>query len=201
MLSYLAGFVAVLLLPFYLSQVRGLDPREMGLMLTVTPLVMSILAPWAGGLSDRMGYGRLTAAGLAVRATAFAVLLSVGPKTPLPTVGLALGLLGAGSALFNPPNNSSIMGSVPPERLGVAGGVAAVARNLGMALGVATGGAVFSTGFRASGGGSLAAFDPSQIGAFFRGWGPAMTLGLLACATALGVSMLRSARVAPEADP
>ncbi|WP_025322467.1 MFS transporter [Deferrisoma camini] len=182
-LAYLAGFVAVFLLPFYLADLRGLSPRAMGLVLTVPPLVMSLVAPWAGGLSDRIGYGRLTAVGLAVRSVSLFGLMLLGARTPMPGLVLALGLLGAGSALFSPPNTSSIMGSVPPERLGVAGGVAAVARNLGMVLGIAVAGAVFRS----------VAGDPAEVAParFVAGWRAAMAAGLAACLLALVVSLTR----------
>jgi EmrB/QacA subfamily drug resistance transporter len=191
-LSYLSGFVAVLLFPFYLAQVRGLGPMPMGLLLTVPPLMMSLIAPVAGALSDRMGYGQLTAWGLAVRSLAFVLFLFLGPSTPYGWVVLALALMGAGGALFNPPNTSSIMGSVAADRLGTAGGVAAVARNLGMALGIATGGAFFSGAFRAGGGASLAAYAPSHAAAFVQGWRAAMGAALTACLLAMLVSSLRS---------
>ncbi len=163
----------------------------MGLLLTVPPLGMSVLAPLAGSLSDRYGYSRLTSAGLWVRAAAFLVFLGLGPHTRLPWLVLGLALLGAGGALFNPPNTSSIMGSVGPERLGTAGGIAAVARNLGMALGIATGGAAFSLAAGAAGGADLAALAPGQAGAFTAGWRTAMGVGLVLCLTAVAVSARR----------
>ena len=193
-LSYLAGFVAILLLPFYLSQVRGLAAGPMGLTLMVSPLVMSLLAPWAGALSDRVGYGRLTAAGLALRALALAALWALGPATPFPQVVASLALLGAGSAVFSPPNTSSIMGSVPPHQLGVAGGVAAVARNLGMVLGISLGGATFAAAFRSAGGTALGQYGPELAGAFTAGWRAAMAVGFSACVLGLVVSVSRGSR-------
>ncbi len=190
-LSYLAGFVVVLLMPFYLLEVRGLSARSMGMMLTLPPLAMSLLAPWAGSLSDRIGYGRLTAIGMGVRALSLTGFLMLGPSTPTPVALASLALLGAGSALFNPPNTSSIMGSVSPERLGIAGGIAAVARNLGMALGIALGSATFSAGYGAYGGTTLAEFRPELSAAFTAGWRTAMSLGLVACLLGLAVSLMR----------
>ncbi len=196
-LSYLAGFVAVLLIPFYLSELRGLPPQTMGLYLTVPPLVMSLVAPWAGALSDRIGYGRLTAAGLVVRSGSLLALLSLGPATPTAGILSALGLLGAGSALFSPPNTSSIMSNVPDHRLGVAGAIAAVARNLGMMLGIGVGGMVFTAFFRAAGGVEVSALAPGFRDAFVVGWRAAMAVGLASCLAALGASLLRGAEAVP----
>ncbi len=47
--------------------------------------------------------------------------------------------------LFTPPNNSAIMGSVPADKLGVAGGVLNMMRSLGLILGIDISGAIFTT--------------------------------------------------------
>jgi MFS family permease len=52
-------------------------------------------------------------------------------------------LLGVGMGMFTPPNNSSVMGSAPSNRLGVAGGVLNMARTFGMGFGVTFGGLLF----------------------------------------------------------
>ena len=56
-----------------------------------------------------------------------------------------LGLFGAGLGLFTPANNSAIMGSAPPHRLGVAGGILNMTRSAGTSVGVAATGAVLAT--------------------------------------------------------
>ena len=45
-------------------------------------------------------------------------------------IAVLMALLGTGGAIFQSPNNSSIMGSVPREQLGIAGGINALFRNL-----------------------------------------------------------------------
>jgi predicted MFS family arabinose efflux permease len=52
-------------------------------------------------------------------------------------VALSLAVVGAGAGLFVAPNNSVIMGAAPRERQGTAAAIAATARNVGMACGVA----------------------------------------------------------------
>jgi hypothetical protein len=46
-------------------------------------------------------------------------------------------LLGIGIGLFNPANNSAIIGSLPRENVGLASSLLALARNLGLVIGVA----------------------------------------------------------------
>jgi hypothetical protein len=53
--------------------------------------------------------------------------------------------VGLGMGLFQTPNNSAIMGAVPQSKSGVASGMLATMRNIGMVMGVAISGAVFST--------------------------------------------------------
>jgi MFS family permease len=53
-------------------------------------------------------------------------------------------LVGLGNGLFQTPNSSAIMGSVPENRLGIASGMLATMRNIGMVLGIAIAGAVFT---------------------------------------------------------
>lgn len=53
-------------------------------------------------------------------------------------------LIGLGNGAFQTPNNSSIMGSVPEDRRGIASGMLATMRNIGMVLGTAIAGAVFT---------------------------------------------------------
>jgi hypothetical protein len=46
-------------------------------------------------------------------------------------------IVGLGMGMFQSPNNSAVMGSVPPWHLGIASGILAAVRNVGMVLGIA----------------------------------------------------------------
>jgi MFS family permease len=50
-----------------------------------------------------------------------------------------------GIGLFISPNNSALMGAAPRQRQGIAAGILATARNVGMVLGVGIAGAVLTT--------------------------------------------------------
>ena len=56
-----------------------------------------------------------------------------------------LAVTGLGTGMFISPNNSALMGSAPQHRQGIASGVLATARTVGMVLGVALSGAILST--------------------------------------------------------
>jgi hypothetical protein len=73
------------------------------------------------------------------------LLATLAPAASLAAIAAALGVVGLGIAIFVSPNNSALMGAAPRHRQGIASGVLATARNLGMVLGVGISGAVFTT--------------------------------------------------------
>ncbi|MGI6648586.1 MAG: MFS transporter [Bacillota bacterium] len=121
-----------------------LTPQQMGLIMTAIPLTMAVVSPTAGWLSDRIGYQTLTCLGLIITTFALINLSLLGSSALIAKVVVGLGIYGLGMSLFNAPNNSSVMGSVPLFKLGIAGGVVATGRNLGMVLGVTLSSAVFA---------------------------------------------------------
>ncbi len=60
-------------------------------------------------------------------------------------VAAALGLAGLGIGVFVAPNTSALLGSAPRQRQGIASGILATGRNVGMVLGVGLAGAIFTT--------------------------------------------------------
>lgn len=79
-------------------------------------------------------------------ALALALLSRLDGNTPYWYIIVAMALAGAGSGMFQSPNNSAVMGSVPAEHRGSASGTLATMRNIGMVLGVALSGAIFNAG-------------------------------------------------------
>ena len=121
--------------PFYLENVLGLDQQVTGLLLAVSPIALGVVSPVSGWLSDRFGVRPLTIAGLAVIALGFVGLLTLDVDTRAVGFALAMIPLGIGMGLFQSPNNSAIMGSVPAENSGVAGGLLSLTRVLGRSPG------------------------------------------------------------------
>ena len=144
-LNYVCLYTVLFLLPFYLIQGRGLGPDQAGLVMTVQPLVMAVSAPISGWLSDRIGSRLLSTLGMAILAFGMFRLSRIGAASPLSSVTLGLGIVGLGTGTFIAPNTSALMGAAPRQRQGVAGGVLATARNVGMVLGVGLAGAIFTT--------------------------------------------------------
>jgi EmrB/QacA subfamily drug resistance transporter len=144
-LNYVCLYSITFLLPFYLIQGRGLGPAQAGLILTAQPLVMAVAAPLAGTLSDRIGSRLLSTAGMVLVGIGLLLLSRLGPESPFgQTVGCLM-VVGLGIGIFISPNTSALMGSAPPGRQGIASGVLATARNVGMVLGIGLAGAIFTT--------------------------------------------------------
>ncbi len=145
LISFVTMFFVVFLMPFYLDKVLALKPYQIGLMMTPFPLAMLVTAPLSGWFSDRVGPLYLTTGGLALVTLGLAMLSTISLHTPLWAIAAYAALIGVGAGLFQSPNNSSVMSTVPPPKLGVAGGVVATVRNVGMVIGVALAVSLFNT--------------------------------------------------------
>jgi MFS family permease len=145
LLNYMALFSLLFVLPFYLLQGRSLDPAQAGLILTAQPVMMALVAPVSGTLSDRIGVQLPSVLGMGVMALGLFTLSRAGPETPLVWIMAGLGIVGLGTGTFISPNNSALMGSAPRHRQGIAAAILATARSGGMVLGVGLSGAIFTT--------------------------------------------------------
>jgi MFS family permease len=117
---------------------------EAGLLLTPLPLSTLVVAPFSGSLSDKIGPRVLATSGLFIAALGFLSLTQLGADSSPWSIAWRLGVIGLGQGLFNSPNNSSILGSVPKPWLGLASGTVAQMRVTGQVLGVAVGGTIFA---------------------------------------------------------
>lgn len=152
MLFYAGTFFQFFLLPFYLVQARRFAVNTAGVLLIVTPVIMCVLAPRAGRLSDRIGSRVPSTLGMILASLGLVSLAYLGPHASITQIVLSEALMGVGSGMFSSPNTSTIMGSVSRERQGTAAGMQAVARNAGMVLGVALAGALLAIRLAALGG-------------------------------------------------
>ncbi|HSG18812.1 MAG TPA: DHA2 family efflux MFS transporter permease subunit [Anaerolineae bacterium] len=141
-------FVAIagttLLLPFYLENVLGYEPRQVGLLLAVVPISLGITAPISGTLSDRFGTRLITVIGLAVLVLGYYALSTLNVETGAVVFVLLFLPIGIGMGIFQSPNNSAILGSAPQGRLGIVSGTLAATRTIGQTAGIALLGALWA---------------------------------------------------------
>ncbi len=184
-MSFAILFVVLLLVPFYLDYILKLSADRIGLIMFALPVTLVVVSPLSGWLYDKRGARILTTLGLAVSCLAILTMLGLGADSKELSIAVRLALLGAGQAIFLSPNSASVLARVSERYTGVAAGILATARNLGMLLGVGLSGLIFSFIFSLySNGGSLHTFQPEQRAVFMLAlrW----TFGLAAVMAALG---------------
>jgi MFS family permease len=98
----------------------------------ISPVLMALLAPASGRLTDRMRPPLLAALGVTaiVAGTVAAALLRA--EGPLALIVISLALHGLGFALFSTPNMTLIMAGAPRGNTSMAAALAAQMRTLGM---------------------------------------------------------------------
>ena len=144
-----AMFATWLLLPGLLVDQFGWEVLAAGCCLALSPAATAIVAPKAGRRADRGRSGPLVIAGLAIMACSMLVLGlagTVSDSRPIfRSAAIVVGLLGVGAGLgsFAVPNMKTIMGALPPDRQGVAGGLALLTRTAGIVAAVAASSALF----------------------------------------------------------
>lgn len=144
-LNYLGVFSVIFLMPFYLIQGRNLNAAQAGLLLTAQPIIMAIIAPISGTVSDRIGTRLPSAFGMVILSIGIFLLSRLDGFSTNQQILLSLAVVGLGTGIFISPNNSALMGAAPRRRQGIAAGVLATSRNFGMVLGVGLAGAIFTT--------------------------------------------------------
>ena len=107
----------------YLQLILGYSALKTGVLLIPMEIVVFFISPISGRLADRYGSRVLSSIGLALNASALIWFSTLNQKSSYGAVLISLLLFGFGAALFSTPNVSSVMGSVPAEKRGVANGI------------------------------------------------------------------------------
>ena len=137
--SGLTTFIAItgviFLMPFYLGNVLGYPLAQIGVLMAIVPMVLVVMAPIAGNLSDRVGPRPVTVLGMLSLLLGYTLVGTLDEGvTPL---GYVLRFLpvGLGMGLFQTPNNAAIMGAARRGASGVTGGLLTLTRFLGQVIG------------------------------------------------------------------
>ena len=142
-----SGFI----MPFFLQTGQGHTVTEVGLLLMILPASMALTAPISGSLADRYGARGISLVGLIVLLGGCLALGTLTEHTPWWGYLLRSMPVGLGIGIFQAPNNSTIMGQMPPHRLGVGSGLANYARVFGQSTGLPLVATIFSGLVLASG--------------------------------------------------
>ncbi|MCL6610305.1 MAG: MFS transporter [Peptococcaceae bacterium] len=137
LINYSATFAVGFLLSLHLQVVMGYNSQTAGLILLSQPVLMALLSPFAGRLSDRVEPRVVSSWGMALTTLGLFVFCFINPGMPIWFIMLNLALLGTGFALFSSPNSNAVMGSVEKRFYGVASSTLGTMRLTGQAVSMA----------------------------------------------------------------
>jgi DHA2 family multidrug resistance protein-like MFS transporter len=135
--SFSVQGLAFVSLPFYFEDVLHRSQVETGFFLTPWPLVVAIMAPIAGRMSDRYPVGILGGIGLALLGIGMTLLALLPTDPSIGNIVWRMVICGAGFGFFQAPNIKALMSSAPSGRSGSASGIVATARLTGQSTGAA----------------------------------------------------------------
>jgi EmrB/QacA subfamily drug resistance transporter len=190
-LANCAMFAIWLLVPYYIINVLGYPATTGGVLLMSCPLATALAAPLAGALSDRLGTSLLCPLGLGMEAVGLWRIGCLTADSQAVVVAVTLGLVGLGLGMFQTPNMSFVMGSIPRAQQGVAGSMSQMMRTLGVVLGV-TGASILFGSRRAVHAERLQLSGVSDPHSFMPAFQDVFFVSAIVCAVALGLSLLRS---------
>jgi len=201
LLNYMALFAIGLLTAIFLEVVQDRSAAVTGWLMLSQPLLMAVLSPFSGRLSDRIGSRVLATGGMVTIAFGMVLLAAMPTTAPVWQVAGNLAIVGLGMAAFSAPNTSAVMGSVRRDQLGVASAFLGTMRTAGMALSVALLGGIAASQLGRLGGrllfthggdgaGGLAA---QAVSGYAQGYRYAMLTGAVLALAGAGISLTRGA--------
>ncbi len=160
LLNYSATFAISYLISIYLQVVMGYSSQTAGLIMIFQPIVMAILSPIMGRLSDKFSPFKMSSIGMGFCAAGAAIFIFIGQETGLAMIITALIITGLGFSLFSSPNTNAVMSCVDKEEYGVASSILATMRSIGHTLSMVIVTIIVS---RFMGSEPLAAADPDVL--------------------------------------
>lgn len=200
-LSLLTGWLVFMalggssfLIPFFLQLVMHYPIEHIGLLMAFTPIIGGLVSPLAGNLTDRFGTRSIMLIGLVLMTIGCLAISTLDARIHDLDYLLRVIPLGLGWGLFQSPNNSAILGAVPPQRLGIASGLLSLTRTLGQTTGLPLFAAIFAAiALVGKNGGDLTLAEPEAIVSGFQGTFQIAAL-MLAIAAGLTIMLWRMER-------
>jgi MFS family permease len=136
LLLYTQAFCSVFMVSIFMQVVLGESARTAGQVLAIGSLLMALIAPLAGALSDKYRAVFVSTIGVGIAFASALFALTLDQDAGLIHVAAMLAVQGIGFAFFSSPNMTTIMNAVPANRRSIASALAAQARSLGMLAGM-----------------------------------------------------------------
>ncbi|WP_390408328.1 MFS transporter [Lacticaseibacillus jixiensis] len=188
---FVTNFFSNVITPFYLENARGYSATHAGYLMMVFPIVQVIIAPLSGSLSDKIGPYLLTLVGLAAILAAQIGYTLWHLDSSLVMIALVIAINGFGNGVFQSPNNTIIMSAVAPQDLGIAGGLNALARNLGMVVGISAATTTLFASMSHTAGRKMTTYPTGNDPLFISGMHVAFEAAIGLCVIAFGLTAYR----------
>ncbi len=130
-------FGSTFLLPLYLQNALGFTAFQAGSMFLPVGLIMAVMAPVAGALSDRLNPKIPAAIGIILLSLSLLLNRNLSLFSETSTIMVSLYLRGVGMAFIFTPLSTIALSGIPRERLAQASGLFNVLRQVGGSFGVA----------------------------------------------------------------
>lgn len=147
LINYSATYSLVFLMSLYLQKIKGFSPQGAGTIIIAQPVMMTLLSPIAGKLSDKIEPRLLATSGMLISAIGLLLFMFLDEQTSLYFIVPVLILMGIGFGLFSSPNMNTIMSSVDKKQLGIASGTSATMRVIGQMASMTIATLIFSLFF------------------------------------------------------
>jgi EmrB/QacA subfamily drug resistance transporter len=193
----LAMFGVFFFVSLYMQNILGYSPTQAGAAFLPLTILIVLLAPIAGRLSDRIGSRWLMGGGLVLVSLSLVIQSTFGVHSSFWHILPAMIVGGMGMAFAMTPTAAAAMGSVPVDKAGVGSAVLNSMRQVGGSLGIALMGAIVAASVH------VPTTDPRAPEQFIHGFREAV---LVAAAIALAgavvaVLTVRKVRHEPEQLP
>ena len=138
-------YAVLLWLVLYLQDILGYSAQDAGLRLAIISGAQFVTATIAGRSSERVPARWLIGPGLLLVGVGLIIMAGLTGGSGWTDLIPGFIVSGLGSGLVNPPLASTAIGVVPPQKAGMASGVNATFRQIGIAAGIAGLGVIFNS--------------------------------------------------------
>lgn len=115
-ISFVAISCSNIILPFYLQYVMKLAPSVTGVLMMVSPIILSVVAPMSGYISDRIGSEVLTFLGLIGTSLGLFLISTLNEYSHIGALIAFIAIMTLGNGMFQSPNNSLVMSTVDTKK-------------------------------------------------------------------------------------
>lgn len=193
--SYISIQIYNIIIPFYFQDVMLLTAGKSGIYMSLYPVILVCTAPLFGSLSDKIGAQKTTIAGLLLLGIGQFLLSLIKPDYSITTVLIFISIIAFGNGMFQSPNNSLIMSSVPKEKVGIGGSLNALVRNIGQNIGVVMASVLLYSGMSKKAGMTITNYEIGHPDIFIAGMNYVFRVTTVLILIGLIMSLVRSLNI------